>query len=211
MKIEIAHKLPESGRGRKSHAGTRLFWVWLVCGWLTCVGTQVRAATYVIKTDEEPLTSEESTTLGTRFPAFLLLTPTVPGTINGTPVRFAGYTNSGPNDPLQDTAVFAVFGDFVLRTNDAVYGIGTNFLRIDVAGDATIPAGARMSVEGLWTSPGAGGGAGGIGGTNRTPIQIGPTSCNTNSWPLSSSLGGGGGSGDTNQLGGEHGGEGRPR
>jgi hypothetical protein len=135
---------------------------------LVCAAWPTQGATYVIKTDDTPLSAGQLNALGagqgTNTPGWSFFSPSRTGSLNGTPFRFAGYSDS--------TAAFVVGGNLNLNPNDRILGMGPNFLKLDVAGDANIPAGASISVAGHYLVPGAGGGAGGGGGVY--PEEIPP-------------------------------------
>src|SRR5262245_13139273 len=95
------------------------------------------SATYFINTDDhnnEDVFFSVGATNGYNTSGLFFLGPTRPGTINGVALNFGGYTNS--------TALFGLAGDLNLGSNDRILAFGSRFLKIEVGGNATIPAGA---------------------------------------------------------------------
>src|SRR5262249_51246032 len=140
------------------------------CGLLACLAIEGQATTYVFRTDSLPFSNQELNAIGATYglstsgyvfsvPSWL---PYKVNPINGTPVRWVGFRSSGGLDTASDTAVFAVDGDLNLSTNDQILALGPNFLWLEVAGDVTIPVGAKISAQAFGIVPGAGGGAGGL-------------------------------------------------
>src|SRR5215472_13037431 len=104
----------------------------IVCTLFLFHGVQIGAGTtYVISTDGAPLNSGYlsaiGATQGLSTPGFVFLSPSSPGSINGTPLNFGGFANN--------TALFGVVGDLNLNNGDNIYGVGANFLRLEVGND----------------------------------------------------------------------------
>ena len=120
----------------------------VLCGLLLCCAFHGKATTYVISTDGLPLTADHMAALGASSgvgtPGYVFFSPTMVGSINGTPIYFGGY---GPN-----SAVFGIAGDLNLSGGDQIIGVGKYFLDLEVGNNAVIPAGANITVQG-WISP----------------------------------------------------------
>lgn len=170
-----AHRLGKHNNMQKSEA-QKMKWTGMVATSVTprrrdvfavriraCAGAlffllaqRVAATVYVLSTDGVTLSNATYLAIGaTNYdatPGFLFLSPTNLAPLNGTPLNFGGFSDG--------KALYGIAGDLNLASGDQILGIGTNFLRLEVGRDATIAAGAIISVAAHGVYPGAGGGMG---------------------------------------------------
>lgn len=121
---------------------------------------QCRAGTtYVLETGSTPLTDAQRAELRATYgntDIQVYGTDVGGGVINGSTL-LKGVISNG-------VTYFRVAGDLNLNATDAIVTIGSNPIRIDVAANANIALGARISASSSGTLTGAGAGQGGTGG-----------------------------------------------
>src|SRR6185436_862896 len=138
------------------------------CVLLAGLAIEGHAATFVFITNPSlELGNQElnaiGATSGYQTPGYTFFLPSPnapPASIHGTAVMFYNFAPSGGQETTLNTAVFSILGDLNLSATDRILGLGTNFLRLEVMGDVSMPAGSRISVEAFGPVPGAGGGRG---------------------------------------------------
>lgn len=91
-------------------------------------------------------------------------------TINGVTIRYLGTELVTPivSDPFNSGSTatgtagkFFVSGDLTLNSDQKIFGIGPNLVKLEVGNNATLAAGSLIDVSGEGRTNGAGGGAGG--------------------------------------------------